>query len=96
MAQRLEPLDPLEKVLRDLGKMRGSAANDLLRLPVPSPFKRALEDVDRILGGVEDDINRARATALQAVLEPARRGPIRFRDLTPGQWAAGLRARFGR
>lgn len=72
MAQRLEPLDPIEKVLADLGKMRGSAANDLLRLPLPSPFKRALEDVDRILEGVEDDINRVRATALGAVLEPTR------------------------
>ena len=95
MAQRLEPLDPLEKVLRDLGQMRGSAANELLRLPLPSPFKRALEDVDRILGGVEGDINRVRAKALRVVLDQALPAATVAPLKGAEAWAAGLRARFG-
>lgn len=54
-------VDPIEQVLRDLSQMRGRAHNDLLRLPAPSPFKRGLQEVDRILGGVEDDIRRVHA-----------------------------------
>lgn len=61
-------MDPIEKVLLDLGKMRGSAYTDLLRLPAPSPFKRGLEDVDKLLGRLEDNIRSIHGRALKTVL----------------------------
>ena len=53
--------DPIETVLSDLGKMRGRAYNDLLRLPAPSPFKGALQNIDGLLSQVETDIRRVQA-----------------------------------
>ncbi len=52
--------NPIDTVLSDLGKMRGRAYNDLLRLPAPSPFKGALEEVDQLLSRLETDIERIR------------------------------------
>ena len=78
--------DPIETVLSDLGKMRGRAYNDLLRLPAPSPFKGALQEVDGLLSRLESDIERVRAAIpLPSVTRPAL-GPPGFppdiRDLT--------------
>ena len=53
--------DPIEQVLSDLGKMRGAATTNFLRLPAPSPFKDALQEVDGLLGRLETDIERVRA-----------------------------------
>ena len=53
--------DPIETVLSDLGKMRGRAYNDLLRLPAPSPFKNALQNIDGLLDRLEVDIRRVQA-----------------------------------
>lgn len=83
---RLEPLDPIEKVLADLGQMRGRAYTDLLRLPAPSPFIRGLQDVDKLLERLEDDIMSIHGTAVTAVLGGPAPG-------LPARWVAGLRAR---
>ncbi len=53
--------DPIETMLQDLGKMRGAAYNELLRLPAPSPLKGALEEVDGLLSRLETDIQRVQA-----------------------------------
>lgn len=65
---RLEPLNPIEKVLRDLAQMRGTLTTDLLRLPAPDPFKSGLGDVDKLLERLEDDIQSIHGRTLQAVL----------------------------
>lgn len=54
-----EYLSPVGRVLQDLGKLRGAAYNDLLRLPATDPMKEMLARVDRILGHTEDAIIRA-------------------------------------
>jgi len=54
-----EFLSPLGRVLVELGKLRGSAYNDLLKLPATDPMKEVLARVDRILGRTEDAIIRA-------------------------------------
>ncbi len=54
--------DPILKVLRDLGKMRELAYNDLLRLPAVSPFKHGLARVHKLLEILEDDIKSIHAT----------------------------------
>ncbi|KKM77545.1 hypothetical protein LCGC14_1368910 [marine sediment metagenome] len=50
--------DPIETVLQDLGKMRGAAYNDLLRLPAPLPLRNALQVIDGMLGSLETEIRR--------------------------------------
>jgi len=65
---RLEPFNPIEKVLRDLAQMRGALTTDLLRLPAPSPFKRGLGDVDKLLSRLEDDIESIHGRTMQTVL----------------------------
>ncbi len=63
-------LDPVEKVLLDLGVARAAAHTELLRLPAPSPFKRALEDVDKLLGRLEDDVRSVHGTVKTPLERP--------------------------
>jgi len=53
--------DPIETVLQDLGKMRGAAFLELLRLPAPLPLRKALEEVDGLLSRLETDVRRIKA-----------------------------------
>ena len=52
-------LSPVGRVLVELGKLRGSAYNDLLQLPATDPMKAMLARVDLILGDTEEAIIRA-------------------------------------
>ena len=54
-----EFLSPIGRVLVELGKLRGSAYNDLLQLPATDPMKAMLARVDLILGDTEEAIIRA-------------------------------------
>ena len=54
--------DPIGKVFRDLGKMRGEAYNTFLRLPATDPLRPILKQVDKILGETETNITKASQT----------------------------------
>jgi hypothetical protein len=45
--------DPVETILVQFGKLRGDIQNQLNKLPTPSPFRKALVDIDHSLSGVE-------------------------------------------
>ncbi len=62
--------DPIETVLQDLGKMRERAYNGLLRLPAPSPFKGALQNIDGLLSRLEVDIRLVQAAVPRPPLAP--------------------------
>lgn len=49
-------MDPIDRVLEDLGRMRGKAFTEMVRLPAPDPFKKILREVDTILSRTETEI----------------------------------------
>ncbi len=73
-----EQLDPVQRVLLDLSKMRGSAYTEMLRLPAPDPFKEILKEVDNILSQTETKIRGATVQSLSG----------------PAKWARNLREMF--
>lgn len=50
--------DPVGKVVRDLAMVRGEARTALIRLPATDPLRPILDQVDKILGGVETNIGK--------------------------------------
>lgn len=54
-------MDPIDSVLEDLGRMRGKAYTEMVRLPAPDPFKKVLQEVDTILSKTETEIRHSRA-----------------------------------
>jgi len=84
MAQQL---DPVQRVLLDLGKMRGAVFNDMMKLPAPDPFKEILLEIDQILSQTEDHIKAAKVTILL---------PLKLAEPgIPEKWARGLREMVG-
>jgi len=51
--------DPIGRVFRDLGMLRGEAYTAFLRLPATDPLRPILEQVDKILGETETNITQA-------------------------------------
>ena len=60
--------DPIGKVFRDLGKVRGEAYNAFLMLPATDPLRPILEQVDKILSEAETNINKESQKAYTAYL----------------------------
>lgn len=55
------PPDPVEAILLQFGGLRGELRTQILRLPAPDPFRKALTEMDRALSKVETDlVNTAR------------------------------------
>jgi len=80
-------LDPVQRVLLDLGKMRAAAFNEALKLPAPDPFKEILLEVDQILSQTEDRVKGAKVTILL---------PLKLAEPgIPEKWARGLREMVG-
>ena len=75
--------DPVKRVLEDLGKMRGQAFNEMIRLPAPTPIKDILQEIDQILGRTETEIRYAQFSILAPLklIEPG----------VPQKWAEGIR-----
>ncbi|MBA7681690.1 hypothetical protein ES703_90030 [subsurface metagenome] len=83
----VQQLDPIQRVLLDLSKMRGDAFNEMLRLPAPDPFKEVLREVDQILSQTEDHIKAAKVTVLL---------PLKLAESgMPEKWARNLREMVG-
>ncbi len=51
--------DPIGRVVRDLGMVRGEARTAFLRLPATDPLRPLLDQVDKILGDAEANITKA-------------------------------------
>jgi len=51
--------DPIGRVFRDLGMVRGEAHTAFLRLPATDPLRPLLQQVDKILGETETNITKA-------------------------------------
>lgn len=50
--------DPIGRVVRDLGMVRGEARIAFLRLPATDPLRPILDQVDKILGVAERNITK--------------------------------------
>lgn len=84
MAQQF---DPIQRLLLDLGKMRGAAFDEMQRLPAPDPFKEILREVDQIFSQTEDHIKAAKVTVLL---------PLKLAESgMPEKWARSLREMVG-
>lgn len=58
------PPDPVEQVLLQFGGLRGSMTEQIIRLPAPDPFRKALLEMDQTLSRIEDElVNTARAVS---------------------------------
>ena len=51
--------DPIDNFLTDLGRLRAKVHTELLKLPAPTPARKALETFDRDLSRAEAEITRA-------------------------------------
>jgi len=69
--------DPIDNFLTDLGRLRAKVHTELLKLPAPTPARKALETFDR-------DLSRAEAEMTKAVraISPA----TIFREVTLPGW----------
>lgn len=48
--------DPVQAVLEDLGRLRARLHTEMVRFPVPDPFRQVLSEVDQIFSQTEDSI----------------------------------------
>ena len=51
--------DPVGRVIRDIGMVRGEARTAFLRLPATDPLRSVLDQVDKILAGAETNITKS-------------------------------------
>jgi len=65
-----EVIAPIGKILTDLGKVRASAYNDLMKLPAADPMKKVLTDIDKLLGRTEEEIIKASTGVVRRRLWP--------------------------
>ena len=65
-----EVIAPVGRIINDLGKLRGSAYSDLMKLPATDPMKKVLTEIDQILSRTETEIIKASTGVVRRRLWP--------------------------
>jgi len=65
-----EVIAPIGRIIVDLGKLRATAYNDLLKLPATDPMKKILTDIDKLLGRTEEEIIKVASPVMRRRLWP--------------------------
>lgn len=94
--------DPIGKVVRDLGMVRGEARTAFIKLPATDPLRPVLDQIDKILGGAETNIGKATqgltSQASRVIMVGHGLPSVEAQRIVragPETWARALKQRFG-